>query len=402
MPKQKLQFHTLLWSKIPDESERYAIIRSDTDSGIQVPKSTYELILDAYHGTRISLPKSTIRLITNAGFLVDSKEGDFETIKPQFSNIPNRFFTFILSPYLFFPLFFFILSSLVLLFDPRFKLPSFSDYFWSTDLFWVLVSAELTIYTLGFIHEISHFVVTRAVGGQAKLNFLSNRLFDLVFETESYHLAILPKHKRFLVYVSGSIVDMVWIAITLWYFYLTSINVFPYDTTYKVMAMVFIIQITSLAWQLNVYLQTDNYNYLSEKLGIYNLYQDTQKLLRSYAEKYRGVGHYYLLDLFNRIFSTSSMKEADDLRLLTNEEKRKLIFYTLSVVTGYILSVGIFISYTIPKDIVFIGSALHTLASFEYGSVRFVDVMKNAVILFLVGYSYFVLLWFALRKGFRK
>ena len=63
------------------------------------------------------------------------------------------------------------------------------------------------------IHEFAHFITTLAIGGKARINFIKNRSLFLVYETESYYIALRSKSERIAVYISGMVFDLLQIAL---------------------------------------------------------------------------------------------------------------------------------------------------------------------------------------------
>jgi hypothetical protein len=274
-------------------------------------------------------------------------------------------------------------------------IPSYKSFFWTSDLLVVLFSFFLADMFFLFTHEFTHFCVTKAVGGEAVMR-IGYRYIYLVAETESYHLGVVTKKQRYLVYLSGSIMDLLIVGLIYWFLLATRVLGFTIGQGYNFLIAIILLELIAVIWQFDAFLETDMYNFLSEYLGIENLRNDALKYISLHTKKWKKILFFpikRLLLFFAKDYTVSS----DDLRLLNKSDKRKLFIYVLFLIAGIVFTTLEYIFYTIPALFTFISTVstdiIRTTQHFDL-----ISLTKSSLVMVLITYQYFLLLYLRIRK----
>lgn len=402
--KSKIEFHRLRISSQPDEHNLYGIVRWDTDDTLRVDKNVIELVRqlkvgktvqEAAHeiGFSMQVVEMVLKMLDDANFFkaidgVVLKDAG-KKIKPWLPELDSKWLSWLLFKPLWYVLLFIsgvsIITGLII-----YGLPTYKSFFWTSDIFMVFVSLFIGYIIFTFLHESAHFLFTKAVGGEAVMR-INYRYLYIVAETDSYHLGVVPKNMRYMVYLSGVMLDLVIIGAIYWILLIAKFYNIQLGSIYHLLSALVITQIISLLWQLNVFLETDLYNFLSEYLGIENLRNDVLKYIELHTKKWKKV----LLFPVSRIllfFSSEYSESSDDLRMLHKSERRSLQIYIIVLVVGMFLITGEFILYTLPRDYIYLTEAtLDLLMALK--SLDFISVFKYLVIIILVSLNYILLLF---------
>ena len=146
--------------------------------------------------------------------------------------------------------------------------------------------AVLTLATFGialvavFIHEMAHAVVARASNASARLA-IGNLMYVLVAQTDITGIWLAPKRKRYLAFLSGTIIDLVGASViigVLWAGQHHLIGLSGTVTKPLIEAVLFTYG-TRIAFQFVFYIRTDFYYVLAAAMNCTNLMEDTQTLL---------------------------------------------------------------------------------------------------------------------------
>lgn len=402
--KSILEFHRLRISTHPDEHNLYAIVRWDTDDTLRVDKNVVELVKLIREGNTVSdaareinfsmqVVDMILKMLDEANFFkaidgVVLKDAG-KKIKPWLPELDPKWLSWLLFKPLWYVLLFIsgvsIITGLII-----YGLPTYKSFFWTSDIFIVFVSLFIGYIIFTFLHESAHFLFTKAVGGEAVMR-INYRYLYIVAETDSYHLGVVPKNMRYMVYLSGVMLDLVIIGAIYWILLIAKFYNIQLGSIYHLLSALVITQIISLLWQLNVFLETDLYNFLSEYLGIENLRNDVLKYIELHTKKWKKV----LLFPVSRIllfFSSEYSESSDDLRMLHKSERRSLQIYIIVLVVGMFLITGEFILYTLPRDYIYLTEATFDLLM-ALKSLDFISVFKYLVIIILVSLNYILLLF---------
>jgi hypothetical protein len=398
----KIEFHSIRFASSYDDHKLFGVIRLDTDDSLKVDKDVMALVQFLKEGKTVKEAAKIINfspqviltilhMLDNAHFIknVDgiSVPDNTEKIKPWLTHISRKWFQWILyKPFITIIILFSISGTIVgMLIN---GIPSYSNFFWTSDLFTVFVSLFIIDILLIFIHESSHFIATRAVGGEALMR-INYRYVFIVAETESYHLTIVPKQKRYLVYFAGMMCDLFIVGLIYWFFVYTNLTHMHIGIIHNFLLAVILMQILGIIWEFNIFLETDVYNFLSEYMGFENLRSDAFKSVSHHLAKWK----LSFLSPIKRFFTSENITtESDDLRLMDKATRKKLLIYIFVLIGGLIFVTLQYIFYSIPRDVTFIleGMKDASLASHPFDPVTF---FKSVIVIILVVYDYFLLFY---------
>lgn len=406
-----LEFHNIRFSSSYDDHKLFGVVRMDTDDSLKVDKDVMALVQFLKQGKTVKdvakiinfspqVVLAILRMLDNAHFIksVDGIPIADQTvkIKPWFTGIHRKWFQWVRNKTLLtFIILFSVSGTIVGLFMNG--IPVYKDFFWTSDIFTVFVSLFLADIILLFLHESSHFIATKAVGGEALMR-LNYRYIFVVAETESYHLIIVPKKERYLVYCIGMIWDLFIIGLIYWIFAYTKLFHINIGILYNFLLAIILMQVIGIIWEFNIFLETDVYNFLSEYLGFENLRTDAFKSMMSRFPKSN------LLHLFRHFFQTDDLaQEGDDLRMMSSAARKKLFIYIYILIGGLIVITLQYIFYSIPRDITYIVDGIKDtiVALRPFDPIVF---FKSIIVIFLVSYDYFLLFYLKIisKKGLRK
>jgi putative peptide zinc metalloprotease protein len=389
-----IEFYNLKFSRETDEHNLFGLVRWDTDDSLKVDKDVLALIKFLQQGKTVKEVSNIIQfspdvlisilhMLENNHFI---KKVDNEAItdrgakiKPWLMKLDRKWFEWIISYPVLVSIFAFIITGILLGFITN-GIPTYKSYFWTSDLFVVFISLFFVNYVLVFLHEFAHFIVTKAVGGQAVVR-LSYRYLYVVAETESYHLGVLPKSKRYMVYFAGMIFDCLLIAFLYWFIIFSKIlhsNVSVLDSFFLALILC---EITGIIWQFDIFLETDMYNFLTEYLNIEYIRNDAIKYIEQSSEKWNKI-FYESLKKYLKFAAHNYRNDSDDLRLLSYNDRKKIKIFILLLVIGLISSTLIFVFYSIPRDIIYVFQSL-TSVSQAYHKENIIALIKSTIIIVL-------------------
>ena len=403
----KIQFHSLKSSKNPNQKGEYTITRWDTDDTITAPEEVVAVIKELTHGNTvhdaaknagvtIDNITSILRDLRGIGFIksVDGSplKDKQQKIHPWISGIRRGWFAWIVSKPVLLISFLFILSGIAIGLTNQSYLPSYKNYFWIDDIFIVIVSLQLIGFLLLFIHEVGHFIVTKAIGGEAIMRF-SYRYIYFIAETESYHIGAVPKELRYLVYFAGMFVDFLVIALCYWIMFLVDTFQIEIGLFRLLLPAIIVLNIQGIVWQYNAFLKTDMYNFLSDYLNHDNLHANT---IRFIYRKMRSFEHYCHFKfpgfIRNRISHHPELEDADDLRYLHATERKQLTIYSFILVTGIIFITIQFIFFIFPREFIFVSFAAQGFVK-AMSDLNFIEALKSLLVLCMMVYQYFFVLF---------
>ncbi len=278
------------------------VVRSDTDKTLKLETDAFVALKHLEDGLTLKevskiLGRSHTEVMNLTNELIDSgfvKSIDGNPVPDSFPTIkPFKFFLkqeqlrFLYSKFFWVAVLVLICMGFSVAITTPELAPSYRQYFWSENLLVVYISLFILGTFFVFLHEFVHFLVTIAVGGQARVR-ISNRFLDIVAETESYHLALVDKPKRYLVYLSGMALNLSIISI-MYLFLKISMYSFALDHTVQLLLQaIVLINIQSVIWQYNLLFQTDIYNFISDYLESDNLHNNTMLYLLNTIKKWGG------------------------------------------------------------------------------------------------------------------
>ena len=155
-----------------------------------------------------------------------------------------------------------------------------------------LAALSLALFALNLIavivHEAAHLLVARTCDVPARIR-LSHRLWILVAETDMSGIWIAPKHRRYMAFLAGPLVDAASAALligVLWANAQAWIGLSP--TLGQFIRAALWSYLIRLLWQCFVFVRTDFYYVLATALDCKNLLADTEDLLRNQLSRFRA------------------------------------------------------------------------------------------------------------------
>lgn len=411
-----ISFHHLKVSTTPDENGLYALVRWDTDESLKLGKegidsikflSEGKTIQETAHMTKIpvSSVKEFLQSLQDNSFIksVDNKPitDSVEKIHPWLTSIDRKYFKiFISKPFLYLS-FIFIISGICLGIFVLGYFPNYKNYFWTNDLLTVLVSITLIDIILVIIHELGHFIATKAVGGEAKMR-INYRFMNIVAETESYHLSILPKELRYFVYSAGMFIDFLIISLLYWFIFIISIIHAQSGFLRNFFSLIILLEVTGIIWQYNVFLETDMYNFLSDYLNVENLRGTTRKFLLRKVHAWKNQLLQPLKKLLTKLlYNAKDFEASDDLRFLNIANRRKITIYSFIFISGLLFYTLQYVLLLIPRDITFLfQGASNLFTALLKGNI--LKIFESIILLLLLTYQYILLLYLATKKRLKR
>ncbi len=405
-----VRFHHIKFGTKRNKKGEYDILRLDTNTHLRVGEQAYQTILLLHQGQPIGLVASKLNLIK--GEVVDlvkqlSEIGilraiDEETItdtspviSPLFPHLPDSLFSWLLSWPVLLVLVFFICSGLGLNLATVHYLPSYKDFFWHGNLLLTYFGLRLLDFLTLAIHEAAHYLATRAVGGQARISF-SHRAIYFVAETESYHLAMVPKSKRMAVHLAGMIIDLVILSGVVWSLYLLSPG--EHQLVISLLKAVGVMQLAKIIWQCNIFLETDVYNILSELTDHDNLRDTTKLWLYRKVQAMNTLPQLLKKALAKVLYNAETKAYGQTYADLTADEQRHIRWYSFILLVGVGFVLLRFSLYTLPRDLVFLKSGLSQLID-GLSQGQLIEVSKAFLLLLLVLFNYLLLILVLTRKS---
>ncbi len=416
--ESKVTFYPLRLSTESDRIHKYTIVRWNTDETISATEETLQIIRLLAQGESIAQTAhvlclepdsvlSTVKFFKEIGFIktIDQhlEPDTFEHIHPWFIRIKRKWFTWLLAKQLLILSFLFIIVGLYLGMTTPHLLPNYRDYFWHQDIF-ILFTVNFCIgFAILFTHEFAHLFTTKAVGGEARIRFENRFIFPIV-ETTQYHLAVVPKTLRYFVYLSGMYLEAFLASFCFWILWISQIYSIDLGVLNSLFKMVILTTLYGILWQFSAYLETDVYNFLEDYLNQDNLYIDTKRLIYlrflKIQEKYPLWNFLFkpVIAIFKKfMFNKDVTEKANDLRTFIHRKLRHLKIYSVFFLIGIAISLLIFMSISLPKDIEYLLRSIAELRiGFHQGSLF--QIFKSVIVFIVVIQSYLILLYSMIRK----
>ncbi len=393
---------------------QYVAVRWDTDDSITLDEYAAEALKLLAQGIRVEevAKKLDASIHTVELFIRHLEDSNFiksingieisdagKKISPIPTFIPQQILRIIIDKNILVLAFVFVISGLIIGLYYQDFLPSYTHFFWTNDLLLVLVSLTFFGIIHLFIHEWAHVIATYAVGGVASLK-ISHRFISIVAVTESYHLGLLEKKQRYLVYLAGLFIDFFLISLNYWLILLGRItgnsqfeSILKFDT---------VILIGNVVWQFNIFLETDMYNFLSEYMDDEHLRANTIKKFLHVLARFTSYIPQFLQERFENLISHYPYGEADDLRTLNKGQKNRMMIYMIILMVGLGGALGELIFLRLPREAYFIYKSIIDILI--NGLLwNWTHILKSLFVIFLLIYQYLILYILTKKaKGVRK
>jgi hypothetical protein len=168
-------------------------------------------------------------------------------------------------------------------------IPNVQVLFFKHGHFAVLTLASFGIALVAvFIHEMARAVVARASNVSARLA-IGNLMYVLVAQTDITGIWLAPKRRRYLAFLSGTIIDLVGASVLIGILWAGQHHLIGLsDTVTKpLLEAVFFTYGARIAFQFVFYIRTDFYYVLATSMNCTNLMADTETLLGNWLARLR-------------------------------------------------------------------------------------------------------------------
>jgi hypothetical protein len=214
----------------------------------------------------------------------------------------------------------------------------------------LLVMMALGFLTL-FLHELAHLVAARAVGVDARMG-ISHRLWMLVAETDISGIWLVPRRKRYLPLLAGSLVDLTSAAVVVLVLFADARKWLSLSPLMRHLGgALLLMYFFRLLWQCYLFVRTDFYYVLANLFGCKNLMQDAQAWIR------------------HRLRGLLGLRDAPDpLEDLPGRERRFVRAYTVIWAVGRLVAFAVLLTLQLPFLFYFFAGVYRVLS--DAGSTR--------------------------------
>ncbi|ANC76649.1 hypothetical protein ABE65_007485 [Fictibacillus phosphorivorans] len=357
----------LLKLSIQEDGEEYIIGDPQTENYIKVPSEAVEVIkmcngTNTIEATQKMNPEVDVLDFIETLIELDLvfKVDDQQLLKDSTQKSNSKIIDFVSHlffnriAYMVYGLLF--LTSLLLIFmNPKIT-PHTNDFFLLDYMGINFLIVFLTSWFLTFIHEFGHFLAASKFNVPVKFQ-LSLRMYWLVVEANMTNLWSINKKQRYVAFFGGIMFDSVLLFSAL-VVQLSSSNSFLVSYA----KLITLILAFKFCWHFFVFLRTDLYYVLTNRLNISNLHENA------------------------KIYITQRLKRNDSRldEIPESEVKQTKRFASLYIV-GFIIAILMFFGYSLPILSLTIESSLKQLAYFNTSKLIFFDGLLTTLLLLVQG-----------------
>ncbi len=155
-------------------------------------------------------------------------------------------------------------------------LPTWKAYFFKENAtLMVLALMAIDLITL-FIHEMAHLIAARSVGVFCRLG-ISHRMWTVVAQTDMTGVWNVPRHKRYLPFLAGALIDLVSAAVLIVILFACHRGWLIIDPITLQLVQAWLLNyLMGLLWQGYFFMRTDFYYVFANFFGCKNLLGDTE------------------------------------------------------------------------------------------------------------------------------
>jgi putative peptide zinc metalloprotease protein len=224
-------------------------------------------------------------------------------------------------------------------------LPSSRVLVWSPRAGVVLAVNAAIAWTIIWVHELAHLATARAAGAPARIG-LGTRLQFLAAQTDVSGVWAAPRRTRMTVYLAGMGIDVCCAGTCLLIAGLGA----THGLAHQLLAVAAAETLLGLAAQFMVFMRTDIYFVLQDLTGCANLYADGSAFLG------------YLAGRATRRIRHAS-DPADPSRQYPAARRRAVRWYSVLLLAGTAVCLGIEAAVTLPALVTLIGHAISEIGS---------------------------------------
>jgi putative peptide zinc metalloprotease protein len=244
-------------------------------------------------------------------------------------------------------------------------LPSSRVLVWSRRAGLVLAVNAAIAWTLILVHEIAHLAIARAVGAPARIT-LGTRLQFLAAQTDVSGVWAAPRRTRMTVYLAGMGID---VCVAGGCLLIVGLAGLP-GLARHLLAVAAAETLLGLVVQFMVFMRTDIYFVLQDLTGCANLYADGSAYLR------------YLGRRAARTIRQTRAGSADPSLAYPAARRRSVRLYSVLLLTGTVICLGIEFAVSLPALITLVGHAVS-----EIGTAPVAEADGGAALAILLGFQ---------------
>ena len=262
----------------------------------------------------------------------------------------------------------------LILLNPQY-IPKYQDMFFYDWLAVIILATFLVGWILVFKHEMFHLLAARSVGVDARFS-LSNRLHYVVAQTDVTNLWSVDREKRYIVYLSGILSDLVFISVFIYYIWLSDMNILPYNKFfYSFSKMIILLEFFGIIFQFQFFIRTDMYYVIATKCRCKNLMQDAKNLVKN---------------TLHRIMP-KHIKQVDQSNI-PQYEMKAIRVYAVLFLLGTIIVLTIFFAFGLPITLVIINDYIYNIINGINTNTRYLYdgiavIISTGIYFSLLGYS---------------
>lgn len=232
----------------------------------------------------------------------------------------------------------------------------------------VLLALQITI------HEMSHLVAARARGVPVRFG-VGHRMWIVVLETDMSGVWGLPRNKRYLPMLAGSLVDLVSASALVLVLAAHARGMVAFSPlALGVLRALVIVYFYQILWQCFFFIRTDFYYAIANAFGCKNLMADTKVLVRNAVHRLTGLGSHR------------------DQSAVPAEEMRVVRRYAFFFIAGRVLAIYLLVVVQVPLILSYLGLIGRTAMGMSRGAPM-EPVMLVPAVLGLFTFSLGMYLW---------
>ncbi len=230
-------------------------------------------------------------------------------------------------------------------------LPSSRVLVWSRRAGLVLAVNAAIAWTIILVHELAHLATARAAGAPARIT-VGTRLQFLAAQTDVSGVWAAPRRTRMTVYLAGMGIDICGAGTCLLIVGLAD----PHGLARDLLAVAATEILLGLLAQFMIFMRTDVYFVLQDLTGCANLYADGSAYLR------------YLAGRATRRIRHAGGAGADPSREYPASQRRAIRLYSVLLLAGTAICLGIEFAVSLPALITLVGHAVSEIGTTPVGT----------------------------------
>ena len=237
-------------------------------------------------------------------------------------------------------------------------IPSWRAYFFQQNATLMILALMAIDFVTLFIHEMAHLIAARSLGVFCRLG-ISHRMWTVVAQTDMTGIWNVPRQKRYLPFLAGSLIDLVSAAILVIILFACHQGLLTIHPIGLQLLQAWLLNyLMGLLWQGYFFMRTDFYYVFANFFGCKNLLQDTEVFARNQIGR-----------IFPRI-------RRIDQSHIPAQERRVIHLYTVLWLLGRTVAIAILILINLPLMWHYCGSLFTTLsAGYSIHPYAFIDAL---------------------------